>query len=196
MEQHPYSNALSKRCLQSGKFEAMVKRGFLVAALLAAAFAALPQPAKAISGTAPGYLTVDRVLVVKSERRLYLVHGYHVVKSYPVRLGRSPVGHKVFEGDGRTPEGLYVLGERNTGSEYYRSIRISYPNAHDIAEARQYGQHAGGLVMLHGQPNYTHSTYTEARPWDWTAGCIALSNSDLDEIWAATTPGTVIEILP
>ncbi len=167
-----------------------------MAAVLAASISLLPQSAGAVSGSGAGYLTADRVLVVKSDRRLYLLRDNRVVKSYHIQLGRSPVGHKVFEGDGRTPEGLYVLGTRNQGSSYYRSIRISYPNDRDVAEAMQYGQRAGGLVMIHGQPNYAHTGYTEARTWDWTEGCIALSNAEMDEIWEATTPGTPIEILP
>lgn len=141
-------------------------------------------------------LYADRVLVVKSERRLYLVHNDRVFRTFPVALGRNPEGPKVFEGDGRTPEGLYVLGERNAGSQYYRSIRISYPNAVDLAEAAHYGGRPGGLVMIHGQPNYEHSGYDTARSWDWTEGCIAVSNAEMDEIWNATGPGTLIEILP
>jgi murein L,D-transpeptidase YafK len=140
--------------------------------------------------------TVDRVLVLKSERRLYLVRDNKVVKSYNIRLGRSPVGHKVFEGDGRTPEGLYVLDYRNNGSQFYRSIRISYPNDRDVAEARQYGGRPGGFVMIHGQPNGSRMGYYDARAWDWTEGCIAVSNAEMDEIWAVTEPGTLIEILP
>jgi len=139
---------------------------------------------------------VDRLLVVKSERRLYLITGNEVVRSYPIQLGRNPIGHKVFEGDGRTPEGLYELDDRNTGSRFYRSIRISYPNAFDREEARRYGGRPGGLVMIHGQPDYEAGTHGAARKWDWTEGCIAVSNAEMDEIWQATAAGTPIEILP
>jgi murein L,D-transpeptidase YafK len=142
-------------------------------------------------------VTADRVLVVKSERRLYLVQNNKIVHSYPIALGRSPIGHKVFQGDGRTPEGLYVLDRRNAGSQFYRSILISYPNAHDLALAQQYGNRPGGLVMIHGQPTYEQNMgYHESRTWDWTEGCIAVSNADMDEIWRSTQEGTLIEVLP
>jgi len=185
-----------------------VKRIFVLLGVAVGLWAAMPQPTAAVSGSSYGYYgyqapegaraatAVDRVLVVKSERRLYLLRDNEIVKSYRVQLGRSPVGHKVFEGDGRTPEGLYVLDDRNTGSQFYRSIRISYPNPRDVAEASQYGRRAGGLIMIHGQPNYAATGRNGARTWDWTEGCIALSNAEMDEIWAATTPGTPIEILP
>jgi len=138
----------------------------------------------------------DRVLVVKSERMLYLLRDDHVIASYRVALGRSPVGHKVFQGDGRTPEGLYTLDRRNGGSRFYRSIRISYPSSRDYAEARKYGEQPGGLVMIHGQAADSGSGYYGSRKWDWTEGCIAVSNAEMDQIWASTNEGTPIEILP
>lgn len=138
----------------------------------------------------------DRVLVVKSERKLYLVRDDRVIATYTVALGRSPVGPKVFQGDGRTPEGLYTLDRRNDESRFYRSIHISYPNARDYAEAQKYGDQPGGLVMIHGQAADASAGYFGARSWDWTEGCIAVSNAEMDEIWAATDEGTPIEILP
>ena len=138
----------------------------------------------------------DRVLLIKSERRLYLVRENKVLRSYPVALGRSPIGHKVFEGDGRTPEGLYVLDRKNANSRFYRSIHISYPSARDIAEASEYGGRPGGLVMIHGQPPDGTNGYHGYRRWDWTEGCIAVSNAEIDEIWSAIDEGTPIEILP
>lgn len=154
-------------------------------------------PAEAVSADGIAYGTkADRVLVVKSERKLYLVHEDRVVATYTVALGRSPIGHKVFQGDGRTPEGLYMLDRRNTGSRFYRSIHISYPSPHDFAEARKYGDQPGGLVMIHGQSEEAGAGYYGKRNWDWTEGCIAVSNAEMDEIWAATDEGTPIEILP
>ena len=187
-----------------------VPRVIVAVLLVTGALAALPQAAQAQpagSNHAPGaaeafgapvvpMMIVNRVLVVKSERRLYLVRDNEVVRSYRIELGRSPVGHKVFEGDGRTPEGLYALGERNPSSQFYRSIRISYPSSFDLAEALKYGSRPGGLVMIHGQPLRERNGYTAKRMEDWTEGCIAVSNAEIDEIWAATTAGTLIEILP
>lgn len=169
-------------------------RAFLLSLLLFAGACELAQAQVYQSAVAAG--PVDRILVVKSERRLYLLRDNRVVGSYPVQLGRSPVGHKVFEGDGRTPEGLYHLDDRRAGSRFYRAIRISYPNAYDREEARRYGNSPGGLVMIHGQPEYEHTGRFERRRWDWTEGCIALSNAEMDEIWNVTTPGTSIEIIP
>jgi murein L,D-transpeptidase YafK len=168
---------------------------FLLSVLLAGATALSPPPAEA-STFAAAYGKADRVLVLKSERRLYLLRDNQVMATYTVALGRSPGGHKVFEGDGRTPEGLYVLDRRNSGSRFYRSIRISYPNTYDIAEAEKYGRHPGGLVMIHGQPDHETMGHFDRRGWDWTEGCIAVSNAEMDEIWVATDEGTPIEILP
>lgn len=141
-------------------------------------------------------LKADRVLVIKSERRLYLVQDNKIVASYRVELGAQPKGHKVFEGDGRTPEGLYILDRKQTASRFHRAIHISYPSAFDIAEASKYGGRPGGLLMIHGQPPNESNTSRANRPRDWTAGCIAVSNADMDEIWEATDEGTPIEIMP
>jgi murein L,D-transpeptidase YafK len=141
-----------------------------------------------------GVLAPDKVLVVKHERMMYLLQNGMVVRSYRVALGRSPVGHKVFQGDGRTPEGLYLLDGRNSASRFYRSMHISYPNSADAARAAQYGSSAGGLVMIHGQPN---DIWQGSNPtYDWTEGCIAVSNREMDEVWALVQVGTPIEILP
>ncbi len=165
--------------------------------LLALLLSGLPAPASAQpSANLAHRVKADRVLVVKSERRLYLLRDNKVWRSYRIALGRSPVGHKVFEGDGRTPEGLYVLDRKNAGSRFYRSIHISYPSSFDVSEARDYGGRPGGLVMLHGQPSNGPNGYHDYLRWDWTEGCIAVSNAEMDEIWTATEEGTPIEILP
>ena len=168
---------------------AFLLSGLILVNGLAAAAAA--QPAEYAS-----FDPVDRLIVLKSERRVYLIRNDEIVRSYPVELGRSPHGHKVFEGDGRTPEGLYVLDWKNSDSRFYRSIRISYPNEYDRAEAHKYGRRAGGLVMIHGQPSNRDVGYYNSRGWDWTEGCIAVSNADMDEIWTMTGEGTPIEIMP
>jgi murein L,D-transpeptidase YafK len=152
--------------------------------------------AAGVAGSSRHDRKAERVLVVKSERMLYLIRDNRVFASYRVALGRSPVGHKVFQGDGRTPEGLYMLDRRNPGSRFYRSIRISYPSSRDYSEAHKYGEPPGGLVMIHGQAGDSGTGYYGSRSWDWTEGCIAVSNAEMDEIWAATDEGTPIEILP
>ena len=167
---------------------------FLVSLLL---LVGIPAPVSAAPADGTAFVEkVDRVLVVKTERMLYLLRDDHIVASYRVALGRSPVGPKVFQGDGRTPEGLYRLERRNVGSRFYRSIQISYPSSRDYAEAWKYGNQPGGLVMIHGQAADAGTSYYGSRNWDWTEGCIAVSNAEMDEIWAATEEGTPIEILP
>ena len=150
------------------------------------------EPGKTVTGP----WKADRVLVVKSERRLYLIRDNKVFATYRVALGPQPRGHKVFAGDGRTPEGLYVLDHKHPASRFYRAIHVSYPSSRDVAEARKYGGRPGGLVMVHGQPANGRNGHRDYRPWDWTAGCIAVSNAEMDEIWDATDEGTPIEILP
>ncbi len=136
----------------------------------------------------------DKVLVVKTERRLYLLRDAQVLRSYRIALGENPVGHKVFRGDGRTPEGLYTLDWRTSASRFHRAIHISYPNDEDIARAALFSGEPGGMVMIHGQPA---DGFAGSNPYfDWTEGCIALSNSEMDELWIAVDDGTPIEILP
>ncbi|MBK1699580.1 L,D-transpeptidase family protein [Thiococcus pfennigii] len=143
-------------------------------------------------------LVADLVVVEKSERRLYLVKDERPVRSYPVSLGFAPTGHKEREGDGRTPEGRYVLNWRKASGNFYRSIHISYPNAEDRLRAARLGVNPGGLIMIHGQPppNEYSDLQDLLRDEDWTQGCIAVSNQAIDEIWAATRNGTPIEIRP
>ena len=152
-------------------------------------------PSSAASGLLdPTFDKADKVIVAKTERRLYLLRDGHVLRSFRVALGPNPIGHKVFRGDGRTPEGLYTLDWRNDASRFHRAIHISYPNLDDTARAAQFGADPGGLVMIHGQPS---DGFGGSNPsFDWTEGCIALSNNDMDEVWMAVDDGTAIEILP
>jgi murein L,D-transpeptidase YafK len=139
---------------------------------------------------------IDRIVVKKSERRLYLMHGGNTVRSYHVELGLSPVGQKERSGDFRTPEGAYHLDVRNPRSDFFLSIKVSYPNPADLKRARAHRWEAGGSIMIHGLPNYMkHDTeYYESH--DWTDGCIAVSNADMVEIWMLTPDGAPIDILP
>jgi murein L,D-transpeptidase YafK len=141
----------------------------------------------------PPSITADRVLVIKSQRALLLMKGDEVLKRYIVSLG-NPVGPKVRQGDNKTPEGTYVLDRHNANSQFHRSIHISYPNANDLARARKLGVRPGGELFIHGLPNEFHG-HSEALG-DWTEGCIAVSNAEMDEIWRAVPDGTPIEIRP
>jgi murein L,D-transpeptidase YafK len=136
---------------------------------------------------------VTRVLVLKEKRRMYLLHGQTVLKAYDFDLGFAPVGDKRVEGDGRTPEGRYFIDRRNPNSSFYLSLGINYPNARDIAEAQALGRPPGGDIFFHGQPNLDPR---KRRGPDWTAGCIAITNKEMREMYAMVRNGTVVDILP
>jgi murein L,D-transpeptidase YafK len=138
----------------------------------------------------------DRVLVQKGDRKLQLLRNGSVLREYKIALGLRPEGHKEFEGDFRTPEGLYRLNRRNPNSEFFLSIQIDYPNDRDVQRARRQGLRPGGAIMIHGQPNVPRKPRDYYSNVDWTEGCIAVSNSDMVEIWLMTPPDTPIEIRP
>jgi len=150
----------------------------------------------ASAGSAGAYEMADAVLVDKSDRRLYLLRAGRTIAEYPIKLGLNPYGHKQREGDFRTPEGKYRLDWRNPDSEFYLSIKVSYPNREDAAVARERGDRPGGLIMLHGQPNVPKKPPEHYATRDWTDGCIALSNADMTNVWLRTTVGIPIEIRP
>jgi murein L,D-transpeptidase YafK len=137
---------------------------------------------------------VDLVLVEKSARRLSLLRGGEVLRSYRVALGFAPKGAKTREGDGRTPEGRFTIDRRNAASAYTLSLGIDYPRPQDKTRARAAGHSPGGDIMIHGQPNALPDAVT--LPGDWTAGCMALSNAEMREIWAVVALGTPVEIRP
>lgn len=139
---------------------------------------------------------VSEVLVRKDERRLYLMAGEEVLRSYRISLGDNPVGHKLYEGDERTPEGEYTLDWRNPHSDYYKSIHISYPNPRDRELAQAWGLDPGGSIMIHGLPNEAGDLAFAYQGLDWTDGCIAVSNEEMDEIWQLVADGTPIRIIP
>jgi len=149
-----------------------------------------------LSLPALGASCADRVVVAKSERRLYLYQGEDVLRSYEIALGKNPVGHKFRQGDKRTPEGRYTLDRRNSQSRFYRSIHISYPNESDRRRAEAKGVHPGGNIMIHGVPNLYRDGQEFFIGWDWTEGCIAVTNDDMKEIWTLVADNTPIEIHP
>jgi murein L,D-transpeptidase YafK len=149
-----------------------------------------------LAQTAAKALHADKVVVLKKERTLQLLSQGKVIKTYKVALGGDPVGAKTQRGDHKTPEGLYVLDSRNAHSKFYKSIHISYPSARDRAAAKQNGVSPGGDVFVHGLPNGYGWVGAEHRAKDWTDGCIAVTNQEIDEIWLAVAEGTPIEIRP
>ncbi|MEQ6289966.1 murein L,D-transpeptidase family protein [Vogesella sp. GCM10023246] len=156
--------------------------GGLAALLFTAAATALPQ--------------ADLVLVDKRAQRLYLYQGQRLLAAFPVAFGGQPQGHKQQEGDGRTPEGRYLLDDKKADSGYYKAIHISYPNAADRAAAAARGVSPGGQVMIHGQRNGFGWAAALTQRVNWTNGCIALRNADMQQVWQAVAPGTPIVIRP
>lgn len=164
--------------------------GAVVASFLLVCAAGGPDVA-ATAETAP-----DRIVVVKSERKLMLMAGERVIRTMEIALGLMPRGHKQQEGDFRTPEGRYFIEAKNPDSDFFLSLKVSYPNADDRANANRLGVDPGGQIMIHGlpnQPSYDESFYTG---WDWTDGCIAVSNSDMVDLWRLTSVAMPIEIRP
>jgi murein L,D-transpeptidase YafK len=138
----------------------------------------------------------DKVLVKKSERKLYLIKNGSIVKSYNIGLGKNPVGSKQREGDSKTPEGKYILDYRNPESDYHLSLHISYPDKNDLMRADSGGYSAGGDIMIHGKPNYLGWLPFIYDKIDWTDGCVAVGNIEIEEIWDAVEDSTAIELLP
>jgi murein L,D-transpeptidase YafK len=141
-------------------------------------------------------IKADSVLVDKSEGKLYLMWQGKVFASFPVTFGTDMKGHKQQKGDGRTPEGHYILDYKNANSAYYKSIHISYPNVQDRINARQMGVDPGGDIMIHGQVNGWGWASPLVQIFNWTNGCIALKDHHMDRVWKAIDPGTPIEIRP
>lgn len=134
--------------------------------------------------------------VYKQQRVLQLLSHGQVMEQFHISLGHDPVGHKQREGDGRTPEGPYTLDYKNDHSGYHKSLHISYPNSADIASARQRGVSPGGDVMIHGQRNGWGWLGFITQYFDWTLGCIAVRDSEMDILWSLVDVGIPIEILP
>ena len=149
--------------------------------------------------TAPDVLereSADMVLVYKGRRTMYLMRDGEIMRSYEVALGRNPFGHKNREGDGRTPEGGYLIDWRNPNSDFHLSLHISYPRPQDHRLASEAGNDPGGAIMIHGLPNGRTADDVGHPRIDWTNGCIAVSNEEIEEIWELVDDGTAIFILP
>jgi len=149
-----------------------------------------------LSGCASKFKTyngpeVTYVVVNKTARKMYLLHHEEVLKSYDIELGFAPDGHKTQRGDGKTPEGTYLIDRRNPNSDFHLSLGISYPNTADRAQARARGVSPGGDIFIHGKPNKKRGTGP-----DWTAGCISVKNREMEMIYAMVKNGTPITINP
>jgi murein L,D-transpeptidase YafK len=147
-----------------------------------------------VAGSLSAQELADFVLVDKSEKALYLYRNGQETDRFSVAFGGNPTGHKQQEGDGRTPEGRYLLDYKKEDSSFYRAIHISYPNARDIAAAKKEGVDPGGLIMIHGQRNGLGWLSWITQRLNWTDGCIAVTNGDMDKIWSKVAANTPIEI--
>ena len=164
----------------------------LAAVVTAAALIVWMRPAPPLPDGA--VTRISRIVVEKSARVMVVYDGDRVVKTYPIALGFAPEGDKAREGDGRTPEGLFRIDRKNAGSAFTLSLGLDYPQADDRARAKAGGYNPGGDIMIHGQPNAVPEM-TQLKG-DWTAGCVALTNAAIREVFAATEIGTEVEIRP
>jgi murein L,D-transpeptidase YafK len=138
----------------------------------------------------------DRIIVYKSRHKMELLGNGKVIKSYKIALGGNPVGAKTRQGDHRTPEGHYRIDTKNAHSQFHLSLHVSYPNAEDRESARKLGVSPGGDIMIHGLPDRYAYLGALHRNYDWTDGCIAVTNAEIEEIWKLVPVGTEVEIRP
>lgn len=162
-----------------------------LAVALLATLAACSAPSKFKTYDGP---PVTQVVVQKGARQMHLLSGNTVLKSYAVGLGNEPIGHKQYEGDGKTPEGRYLIDRRNPNSSYHLSIGVSYPNAEDTARALAVGMSPGSDIFIHGRGPEGNALAPRMR--DWTAGCIAVTDKEMEDIYAMVQDGTPILITP
>ena len=139
---------------------------------------------------------VTSIVVNKGARKMYLLNNEDVLREYEVDLGFAPDGAKRVEGDGKTPEGTYLIDRRNPNSSFHLSVGISYPNSADVAHAQSLGKKPGGEIFIHGEPNDHKDRKRAARVKDWTAGCIAVKNHEIVEVYAMVQTGTLISLRP
>jgi murein L,D-transpeptidase YafK len=164
---------------------------FMALALVLGVAACSPSKFKTYNGP-----QVTRIAVFKDDRVMKLYHHDEVLKTYRIDLGFTPAGHKQIEGDGRTPEGRYLIDRRNPNSQFHLSLGISYPNPEDIQRAREMNKSPGGDIFIHGETRRGFMGLFGGTNDDWTAGCIAVTNTEMERIYAMVQTGTVIDIYP
>jgi len=196
----PYNPLYVCKCLFDGTMKSISGRLFILAALaigpLVTQADTLPQASHVAMRSTENLPVVDKIVVHKADRKLELLQHGTVVRTYKVALGLNPIGTKERSGDFRTPEGSYRLIRRNPRSDFFLSMQVSYPNEADLKHAKRNHWDTGGSIMIHGLPNQLKHdpSYYESR--DWTDGCIAVSNSDMLEIWLLVPDNVPIDILP
>ncbi len=177
--------AFNHPCSSAVKIARMLAFSSVAVSCLASSRTVQPAPIKA-----------DRIVVFKSERKLMLMRDGKPLKSYKIALGGEPAGPKTRRGDHKTPEGIYVIDRRNSHSQFYKALHVSYPNTEDVTRAHKLKVSAGGDIMIHGLPNGMGWVGSAHLARDWTDGCIAVTDDEIDEIWKLVPDGTPIEIKP
>jgi murein L,D-transpeptidase YafK len=185
------AGARAMRCYISRVLRKLLLVGALAVALIAAFLFVYPRENRLSRD-----LKIDRIVVKKSEHTLSIFRGGTELKTYRVALGRNPVGAKEEEGDMKTPEGVYKIDFHKPDSAFHLALHISYPSANDVARAMARGASAGSDIMIHGLPNGLGAIGAAHRLKDWTSGCIALTNEEIEELYRATPDGTLVEIEP
>ena len=175
------------------------KKGSCVNPLLLACLACLVLCALTLALQAQGpapFQKADSILILKKDHVMQLLAGGKVIHTYKVALGSGGLAPKEREGDGRTPEGHYIIDARYAESHYHKALHVSYPNADDRKRAASHGVPPGGAIMIHGLPNGKGFIGAAHRLYDWTLGCIAVTDEEIDEIWNLVPVGTPVEIRP
>jgi len=144
----------------------------------------------------PSTTKIDSLIVLKSERKMDVYSNGKIVKTYAISLGKQPIGAKEFQGDNKTPEGIYYINDKNPNSVCYKNLGISYPNEEDIAKSKKLGKPTGGDIKIHGILNSKGWVGKFHRWVDWTNGCVAVTNSEMEELYNLVPIGTKIEIKP
>ncbi len=144
----------------------------------------------------PANTEIDKLIVYKSKRQLLVYSRGQLIKTYKISLGRQPIGNKEYEGDKKTPEGFYFINDKNADSGYHKNLGISYPDQDDLARAKRLGKPTGGDIKIHGLRNKTGFIGKFHRWYDWTIGCIAVTDEEIDELYDSVKIGTPIEINP
>jgi murein L,D-transpeptidase YafK len=167
-----------------------------ITATFALLFSAILLRAAAPPAQTPAQVKADSILILKKDHVMELLAGGKVIRTYKVALGRGGLAAKEREGDGRTPEGHYIIDEKNAASHYHKALHISYPDAEDRKRAEKLGVSPGGAIMIHGLPNGMEWLGALHRNYDWTLGCVAVTDAEIDEIWNLAPVGTPVEIRP
>jgi len=178
----------------------MKRRGFYTGIAAWVACVSFSLALWALDGTQPAQQPApqkaDSILILKKDHVMELMAGGKVIRSYKVAMGQGGLALKVRQGDGRTPEGHYIIDAKYANSEYHKALHISYPNAEDRKRAARLGVSPGGSILIHGLPNGKGYVGAAHRLYDWTLGCVAVTDEEIDEVWELVAVGTPVEIRP